>query len=63
VGVNDSICDWRVFKMKAKYPIKKEHLFDKTIIDMWEKNGITYLISIDDNNILYITERPSEVVK
>jgi len=49
--------------MKPKYPIKKINMFDKTIIDMWEKNGITYLISIDDNNILYITERAKEVSK
>ena len=46
--------------MKKKYPVKTLALYEKTIIDMWEKNGITYLISIDDNNILYITERPSE---
>jgi hypothetical protein len=63
VGIYASFGDWRVFKMKKKYPVKTLALYEKTIIDMWEKNGITYLISIDDNNILYITERPSEVSK
>jgi len=38
-------------------------MFDKTIVDMWEKNGTTFLISIDDNGTLFITERKSEVIK
>jgi len=38
-------------------------MFDKTIIVMWENNGITYLIKIDDTNTLYISERPAEIIR
>jgi len=38
-------------------------MFDKTILDMWEKDGFTYLISIDDNGVLFLTERKTEVLK
>lgn len=40
------------------------NMFDKTIIDTWidYDSFNKYIISIDDNNILYITERLPEVV-
>jgi len=38
-------------------------MFDKTIVNMWEKDGFTYLISIDDSGTLFITERRIEVIK
>jgi hypothetical protein len=37
-------------------------MFDKTILNMWEKDGFTYLISVDDNGTLFLTERKPEVV-
>jgi hypothetical protein len=49
--------------MRKKKEYKKINDFSKTIVDMWENNRITYLISIDDSNTLYITERSSEVRK
>ena len=32
-------------------------MFDKTIITMWEKNGLTHLISINDDGTLFLSER------
>jgi len=43
--------------------VKDLNMFDKTIIVMWENNGITYLIKIDDTNTLYISERPAEIIR
>ena len=38
-------------------------MFDKTGITMWEINNITYLISINDDGTLFLTERKQEVMK
>jgi len=37
-------------------------MFDKTIVDVWEKNGITFLITIDDNGTLFLIECKPEAV-
>lgn len=39
-------------------------MFDKTILDMWFDGNTfhKYIISIDDNNILYITEELPEKI-
>lgn len=36
-------------------------MFEKVIVDMWEKDGLTHLISIDDNGTFYLTERIDNV--
>jgi hypothetical protein len=32
-------------------------MFDKTIISVWEDNKKEYLLSFDDDGVLYLTER------
>ena len=40
-------------------------MFDKTIIDIWvdEKSSHEFLISVDDNGTLFLTERKQGIVK
>jgi hypothetical protein len=38
-------------------------MFEKVIVDMWEKDGVTYLISINDSGTFFLTERKQEVAK